>query len=406
MKQCSMDNELCFLHSSTGQARTCEPGVGQARTCESNTRMKLEAVMTKHVDDLKTTGQRDKTLKIFGAIEKVFGSLKINWNNFTNCGVRHTQDVNTKEITLDQTEYVQKIKPIIHADLRNKLPDEPCVHDLHMLYWSVLGALNFALLTRCDIAVFVGALQRVAHKPTILHCKRLNAVLRWAQRNPAQLRYQRFKTQSNQHLRVYSDAAFKKEEEDGHSMRGALYMRCCAETSSKDNMFSTYTTTASGHLLDMKSGGQRRVVRSTFTAESLAACDALDQGIVLAQTLHEMQTGDTSAHSSRQRRENGGYQIPMALYVDALSVYAAVTAVFIKIPADQSVLCHLHYLREMLDFDVLRLLVWVDTRDMLADGLTKGSVERQVLHDVMNGKAAFTQECKAWRPTHFLKRSS
>ena len=275
-----------------------------------------------------------------------------------------------------------------------------------MLYWSVLGALNFALLTRCDIAVFVGALQRVAHKPTILHCKRLNAVLRWAQRNPAQLRYRRFNTLENQHLRVYSDAAFKKEEADGHSMRGALYLRCCSPSASNNKPFSMYTSTVQGHLLDMKSGGQRRVVRSTFTAESLAACDALDQGIVLAQTLHEMQTGDTTAHSSRQTRENGGFKIPMALYIDALSVYAAVTAVFIKIPADQSVLCHLHYLREMLDHDVLRLLVWVDTRDMLADGLTKGSVERQVLHDTMDGRVNFTQECKAWRPTHFLKRAS
>jgi hypothetical protein len=151
----------------------------------------------------------------------------------------------------------------------------------------------------------------------------------------------------------------------------------------------------------MKSGGQRRVVRSTFVAEALAACDALDQGIVLAQTLHEMYTGNTSAYGSRHLRENGGYKIPMVLYIDALSVFAAATAVFIKIPADQSVLCHLHYLREMLEYDVLRLLVWVDTRDMLADGLTKGSVDRTVLRDAMDGTVMLTHECKAWRPTHF-----
>ena len=99
--------------------------------------------------------------------------------------------------------------------------------------------------------------------------------------------------------------------------------------------------------------------------------------------------------------ENGGYKIPMILYIDALSVFAAATAVFSKTPADQSVLCHLHYLREMLEYDVLRLLVWVDTRDMLADGLTKGSVDRIVLRDAMDGAVMLTHECKAWRPTHF-----
>ena len=393
MQQCSMDNELCFLHAYPS---------GGSRMAKADGRdAVLQAMMTKHVDDLKTTGPRETALKIFGAIEKVFGPLKINWNNFTNCGIRHAQNIETKEITLDQTEYIQQIKPIIHADLRNKLPDEVCVHELHMLYWSVLGALNFALLTRCDIAVFIGALQRVAQKPTILHCKRLNAVLRWAQRNPAQLKYRRLGSNANPHLRIYSDAAFKKEEADGHSMRGALYIRCTSANADKTKAYGEYTTTAKGHLIDMKSGGQRRVVRSTFVAEALAACDALDQGIVLAQTLHEMYTGNTSAYGSRHLRENGGYKIPMVLYIDALSVFAAATAVFIKIPADQSVLCHLHYLREMLEYDVLRLLVWVDTRDMLADGLTKGSIDRTVLRDAMDGTVMLTHECKAWRPTHF-----
>ena len=95
----------------------------------------------------------------------------------------------TKEITLDQDEYIKGSRTIAHPDLTGKPTDSLCVPDLHMLFWSVLGAINFAILTRMDIAVFVGALQRVSHKPTILHCKRLNAVVRWAQRNPKRIKY-------------------------------------------------------------------------------------------------------------------------------------------------------------------------------------------------------------------------
>ena len=95
-------------------------------------------------------------------------------------------------------------------------------------------------------------------------------------------------------------------------------------------------------------------------------------------------------------RENGGYSVPMVLYLDALSVYAAVTAVFIKTLADQSVLCHLHYLRELLDHNVLRALVWSDTRDMIADGLTKGAVDRTALHEAMTGIINMRQVCKLW----------
>ena len=52
---------------------------------------------------------------------------------------------------------------------------------------------------------------------------------------------------------------------------------------------------------------------------------------------------------------------------------------------------------------VLFALVWQDTRDMLADGLTKGAVERTALHDAMNGYLKILHECKFWRPKHLLR---
>ena len=52
--------------------------------------------MTKHVDDLKMAGIREEIVFILQQLEKVFGKLKIGWNNFTNCGVRHIQNKVTK----------------------------------------------------------------------------------------------------------------------------------------------------------------------------------------------------------------------------------------------------------------------------------------------------------------------
>jgi len=62
----------------------------------------------------------------------------------------------------------------------------------------------------------------------------------------------------------------------------------------------------------------------------------------------------------------GGY-IPVALYLDAKSVFAAVSATFVKQPAEKSLLCRVQYLREFLDKRVLQYLFWLDTRDMGAD---------------------------------------
>ena len=57
-------------------------------------------------------------------IEKVFGKLKIEWPNFTNCGVRHTKDKVTKAVSLDQVEYASALRTIAHAELSSKKSDE------------------------------------------------------------------------------------------------------------------------------------------------------------------------------------------------------------------------------------------------------------------------------------------
>ena len=46
---------------------------------------------------------------------------------------------------------------------------------------------------------------------------------------------------------------------------------------------------------------------------------------------------------------------------------------------------------------MLAAISWVDTRDMLADGATKGSVDRTQLHSCMNGTSTIEHELKIWR---------
>ena len=87
----------------------------------------------------------------------------------------------------------------------------------------------------------------------------------------------------------------------------------------------------------------------------------------------------------------------MSLCVDAKSVYAAVTATFIKTPAEKSLLCHVQYLRELLDNGVLRCLMWLDTRVMGVDGLTKGAVSRDALQELMRGTMVIRHPSERWQ---------
>ena len=382
MTSATTDQELCMLHKD-----------GQ-----------LLALMAKHVDDLKVTGVHSAVQWILKQIQDVFGQMKLEWNTFTNCGVRHSQDKTTKEVDLDQEEYIKGIRLCVHPDITGKPADSLAEPSLHEQYWSVLGAIAYAVLTRPDIAVFVSALQRFSQKPLVIHVKRLNMVVRWAQRNPKKLHYGQLDGTSQPghccatHLRLISDAAFKKEEEDGHSMRGAAFVRCAG------NKQADFCSTRSGHLLEYVSKQQRRVTRSTFTSELQAGCDTVDKGFLIVQTLHEMQSGGCTHAKARELREHGGYVVPWALYLDALSVWAAITATFIKTPADNGVLFHCLYIRELLNENVMHAIIWTDTRDMIADGLTKGAVDRQALHEAMSGifKINHTDNIKFWRPKHLL----
>ena len=112
--------------------------------------------------------------------------------------------------------------------------------------------------------------------------------------------------------------------------------------------------------------------------------------------LHEINVGAVTKAQARELRDNGGYSIPMTLMIDAKSVYAAITATYVKHPAEKGLLSHVQFIRELLDSHVLTALIWIDTSDMLSDGLTKGSVDRAALHECMTGTQSFNHEFELW----------
>ena len=127
--------------------------------------------------------------------------------------------------------------------------------------------------------------------------------------------------------------------------------------------------------MDWVCKSQRHVTCSTFAAELLSAGDTADQSILISQMLYELTWGVVTPTEAREKRTKGGF-CSTALYLDAKSVYSAITASVTKKPAEKSLLTHVLYLRELLDAKVIQFLAWIDTRDMAADGLTKGAVGR------------------------------
>jgi hypothetical protein len=94
---------------------------------------------------------------------------------------------------------------------------------------------------------------------------------------------------------------------------------------------------------------------------------------------------------------SGAYPTECELYIDARAVYDSVTAKTIKTPADRIFLLHALALREHLETKRLTKIIWTDTRDMVADALNKGGIDRNALRMFFErGCWGLKHEVKSW----------
>ena len=67
-------------------------------------------------------------------------------------------------------------------------------------------------------------------------------------------------------------------------------------------------------------------------------------------------------------------------------------------PTERTLLGHISWIREFLDLGIISNIQWCDTRDMTADGHTKGSIDRQLLLEVMVGTQVYKHSVKSFTP--------
>ena len=132
-------------------------------------------------------------------------------------------------------------------------------------------------------------------------------------------------------------------------------------------------------MLDWYARKHSRVVRSTYAAELLSLLDAIGQGNLIATAIEEIQAGAMSARQLLDRHSSCQRLVEHDAGIDARAVFDGVTADQPRTPAEKPLFLHSLAVREHLEAGHLSRLWWFDTRAMLADGLTKGAVDREAL---------------------------
>ena len=82
---------------------------------------------------------------------------------------------------------------------------------------------------------------------------------------------------------------------------------------------------------------------------------------------------------------SGSVPLSIEAITDSYSIFSYLAAAHLKLPAEKGTYYHLAFLRERLVSHLIRSYTWVDTRDMPADGLTKGKSDRSALIQIMQG---------------------
>ena len=256
---------------------------------------------------------------------------------------------------------------------------------------SLRGALAYTTLTQEWVKVYVVGLQRV-QEPTNLDVRRLNAVTRKLQKEPQKLIFPAMKCA--QDVDLHSDSGYRRmsgvdDELKGYGMRGLNVLR---------RGHCIHTKKPVVHLVDSQCKSHRLQIRSSYGAEMLAAAHGLDEAYPVLITLHELNHGVMTPEQLKNIREQGGLGLIVTLTTDAESVYKSLTSRDLKAPAEKTLLGHVAWIREALQLGIVKKIRWCDTRDMTADGHTKGSIDRELLLLTMRGQQRFSHEVKEYEP--------
>ena len=248
--------------------------------------------------------------------------------------------------------------------------------------------------TRPDIMVYVAALQRVMATPVNKHVVALNKILRYIKNKPLKIVYKAVPNPWK--LLVISDSAFKAEDQDWLAIRSGLIALASKEPAAR-TANSGSSAVWSVQPIEHVCKKQQRICRSTYAAELHSALDLTGLALLILGTLTEVLTGAKTAIELLDVHNSGAYPISCELFIDAKAVFDSVTAKTVKTPADKILLLHALALREHLEAGQVAKLSWIDTRDMVADALNKGCIDRSALRQFFErGVWEMSHEAKTW----------
>ena len=110
--------------------------------------------------------------------------------------------------------------------------------------------------------------------------------------------------------------------------------------------------------------------------------DAIENGKLLNLALTEIAYPRWNMTQLSTALEQGKLLLMLDVYTDCRSIFDAMLPEELKLPTEAGLFALLLIVRELMTSGLIDRMFWIDARDMLADGLNKGSIARAPLLEV------------------------
>ena len=313
---------------------------------------KLIGIVCLYVDDFNSAGTKEFHKNITDLLQKkfTFGKKEEGSFRFTGLDISHTDD----GIIVKQNDYRDSIEEITIEN--NDDPNRELNLKEYKQFRGTVGKLQWLSEgTRPDLAYDTLSMSMKTKHATVADMRKLNKIVKKAREGNSIVKFKRIGKLEDIRIIAMSDASFKSVDDKVRSVEGRV-------------IFLSDGVNASP--LEWKSKKIPQVCESTKTAETRAADKATDDAIYFARLIKEIYTGVKSLD-----------QIPVIIYTDSKPTIESIHSTR---QVDRKTVRHvIQSMKDALDRGEVSEFKYANTKEMLADVLTKDSVKNTELHDTV-----------------------
>jgi hypothetical protein len=333
-----------------------------------------------HVDDTLATGEPVMLAWIHKTLVEEFEDVTVEVNHFRHFGVDVFRCPKEFHIYADQGDYVKELNPMTMPARSRR--EDPCSAELVTAFRSLVSGIAWVGVTFAPALAAASLYQSHLPQPTHADCHNLNFVLTQLKTDYTPLIY---RAGLRGPFRIVEIADSSLGNASKYS-QGGYYVLLASRN--EDLLCGNC------HQLSFKSSKSKRVASSTEHAEMLATTAGVEEALFLQTWLQELQHPELS--SRELLKIPGKNLIPIVAITDCMDLLESLTKTAVPTPTNRALTLYMHSLRELRTLGYIEAFVWVDTRDNIANALTKlrpdGGLDLTGLDDFYKGAG--------WEPKH------